>query len=1122
MGNLENMMKSPRVNKITSAILIGALAFTAAAWGISNYSSGEEYILQGASRPALVSAIQAENGVIIHEFKLIQAVSAKLTDKQVQGIASRNAMIRFFNEANQVSLSASRKMRLMQDSPLSQNAPRNSQIPLQIGASELHKVGITGKGVTVAIIDSGLGQFSALNQNTTGRERNITVVNSLGEDASGSQDLNGHGSHMASILADSTGVFDQYGAPTGAHSGVAPDVDLVMIKAFDEEGEASYSSVLQGIEYAIENRDSLNIRVLNVAFSFPATSFYWEDPINQALMRAWNNGITVIAPAGNGNNKDMSVGVPGNNPYVITVGAMDDNSTPFDTSDDIVASFSSFGPTVEGFMKPEVLAPGTNVKGLVAQNSRLADKNETSGVSGTSQATAVTAGVVALMIQQDPSLTPDEIKCRLMSSASQAKKQNGELAFSVFAQGAGLINASAAINTTVVGCANSGLNIANDINLRSHYFGPAKFDERSSEFTLGENKKAANGVIWNNDIVKSDEKSAIGVIWNNDIVKSANGVIWNNDIVKSANGVIWNNDIVKSDKKVANGVIWNNDIVKSDKKVANGVIWNNDIVKSDKKVANGVIWNNDIMKSDKKVANGVIWNNDIVKSDKKVANGVIWNNDIVKSDKKVANGVIWNNDIVKSDKKVANGVIWNNDIVKSDKKVANGVIWNNDIVKSDKKVANGVIWNNDIVKSDKKVANGVIWNNDIVKSDKKVANGVIWNNDIVKSDKKLSNGVIWNNDIVKSDKKLSNGVIWNNDIVKSDKKVANGVIWNNDIVKTANGVIWNNDIVKTANGVIWNNDIVKSDKKVANGVIWNNDIVKSDKKIANGVIWNNDIVKSDKKVANGVIWNNDIVKSDKKVANGVIWNNDIVKSDTKVANGVIWNNDIVKSDKKVANGVIWNNDIVKSTNGVIWNNDIVKSDEKSANGVIWNNDIVKSANGVIWNNDIVKSDKKSANGVIWNNDIVKSDKKSANGVIWNNDIVKSDKKIANGVIWNNDIVKSDKKIANGVIWNNDIVKSDKNVANGVIWNNDIVKSDKKIANGVIWNNDILVKSGPKDTQGVIWHKVTEVTHALTAEGESGLSDTSPQVKLIRKWATETDASSSTESNDVIKLDILRE
>ncbi len=545
MGNFEKMTKSRRVNKITSAILGSALAFTAAAWGVTTYSSGAEYILQGASRPALVSAIQAENGVIIHEFKLIQAVSAKLTDKQVQGIASRNAMIRFFNEDNQVSLSANNDVALMQSGLAPQNAPRNSQIPAQIGASELHKIGVTGKGVTVAIIDSGLGQFSALNQNTSGLKRQITVVNSLGEDASGTQDLNGHGSHMASILADSTRVFDQFGSPTGAHSGVAPDVDLVMIKAFDEQGEASYSSVLQGIEYAIENRDRLNIRVLNVAFSFPATSFYWEDPINQALMRAWDKGIAVIAPAGNGGNKYMTVGVPGNNPYVITVGAMDDNRTPLDVSDDIVASFSSFGPTVEGFMKPEVLAPGTNLKGLVAGNSQLSDKNETSGISGTSQATAVAAGVVALMIQQDPSLTPDEIKCRLMSTASQAKKQNGQLAFSPFAQGTGLINASAAINSTAVGCANSGLNIANDINLRSHYFGPARFNEKTNEFMLGEDEQA-NGVIWHNDNLKSDEQ--------------ANGVIWHNDNLKSdeqANGVIWHNDIVNSENKRSLGVTWN-------------------------------------------------------------------------------------------------------------------------------------------------------------------------------------------------------------------------------------------------------------------------------------------------------------------------------------------------------------------------------------------------------------------------------------------------------------------------------------------------------------------------------------------------------------------------------------
>ena len=616
MGKLENITKSRKVNKLTSAILGSTMAFTAAAWGISNFSSGEEYILQGASRPALVSAIQAENGVIIHQFKLIQAVSAKLTDEQVQGIASRNAMIRFFNEDNQLSLSAAKDSGLIEARAISEIAPRNSQIPKQIGANELHKVGITGKGVTVAIIDSGLAQFAALQQNTAGQERNITVVDSSGENASEFQDLNGHGTHVTSILADSSSIFDQYGAPTGAHSGVAPDVDLVMIKAFNEQGKASYSSVLQSIEYAINNKDSLNIRVLNVAFSFPATSFYWEDPINQALMRAWDNGITVIAPAGNGNNKDKSIGVPGNNPYVITVGAMDDNSTPFDTSDDVVASFSSFGPTLEGFMKPEVLAPGANVKGLVAKNSRLADENKKTGISGTSQATAVTAGVVALMIQQDPSLTPDEIKCRLMSSASQATKQNGELAFSRYAQGAGLINASAAIDATIVGCANNGLDISNDINLRNHYVGPAR-----SDTTLLGGTELPAGVVWHNDSIKLGEETVEGVVWHNDSIKL---------VEETVDGVVWHNDSIKPGDETVGGVVWHNDSMKSGDETVDGVVWHNDSMKSGDETVDGVVWHNDGMKSDDETVDGVVWHNDSMKSDDEAVDGVVWHNDRVK------------------------------------------------------------------------------------------------------------------------------------------------------------------------------------------------------------------------------------------------------------------------------------------------------------------------------------------------------------------------------------------------------------------------------------------------------------------------------------------------------------
>ena len=731
MGKLEKSTKSRKVNKITSTILGCTMAFTAAAWGLSNFSSGEEYILQGASRPALVSAIQAENGVIIHQFKLIQAVSAKLTDEQVQGIASRNAMIRFFNEDNQLSLSAAKDAGVIEARTISLSAPRNSQIPKQVGANELHKVGITGKGVTVAIIDSGLAQFAAIQQNTAGQERNIVVVDASGEDAA-SEDLNGHGSHVASILADSSSIFDQYGAPTGAHSGVAPDVDLVMIKAFDEQGKASYSSVLQGIEYAINNKDSLNIRVLNVAFSFPATSFYWEDPINQALMRAWDNGITVIAPAGNGNNKDMSIGVPGNNPYVITVGAMDDNRTPFDTSDDVVASFSSFGPTLEGFMKPEVLAPGANVKGLVAKNSRLADKNEKIGISGTSQATAVTAGVVALMIQQDPSLTPDEIKCRLMSSASQATKQNGELAFSLHAQGAGLINATAAINATIVGCANNGLDISNDINLRNHYVGPGR--------SLSVEILVPTGVVWHNDSVKSGDEIANGVVWHNDSVKSGG---------ETANGVVWHNDSAKSGDEMANGVVWHNDSAKFGDETANGVVWHNDSVSSGDETVNGVVWHNDRVKSGDETVNGVVWHNDSAKSNDETANGVVWHNDSVIFGDETANGVVWHNDSVKSGDEMANGVVWHNDSAKSVDETANGVVWHNDNVESGDETANGVVWHNDSVKSGDETVNGVVWHNDSAKSGDETVNGVVWHNDSVKSGDETANGVVWHNDSVK-------------------------------------------------------------------------------------------------------------------------------------------------------------------------------------------------------------------------------------------------------------------------------------------------------------------------------------------------------------------------------------
>src|SRR6202008_4147960 len=168
-----------------------------------------------------------------------------------------------------------------------------------------------------------------------------------------------------------------------------------------------------------------------------------------AVMAAWNAGIVVVVAAGNRGPSPMTIGVPGNVPYVITVGAVTDNYHPLQPSQYRLASFSSVGPTYEGFVKPEVVAMGGHILAYAPNNGTLAQEfpqwvNPTYDdftMSGTSMAAAVTSGVAALMLQVNPSLGPDDVKCRLMSSAHPALTDIGTLAYTIFQQGAGEVNA---------------------------------------------------------------------------------------------------------------------------------------------------------------------------------------------------------------------------------------------------------------------------------------------------------------------------------------------------------------------------------------------------------------------------------------------------------------------------------------------------------------------------------------------------------------------------------------------------------------------------------------------------------------------------------------------------------
>lgn len=359
--------------------------------------------------------------------------------------------------------------------------------PTVAGASELHRHGITGRGVTIAVLDSGLWEHPALALDTRGKPRIVGRYDAI-EDIAGKPvaDASGHGTHMASVAAHSEEVLAN-GKHDGTWKGIAPDAGLVAVKAFDEDGQGDFLDIVRGIQWIVEQRTALDIKVLNLSFAARPRWPYYLDPINQALMKAWAAGITVIAAAGNEGPDPMTIGSPGNLPYLITVGAYTDSWTIEDRDDDYIPDFSSRGPTPSGHIKPDIVAPGGHIAGLVQPGSTLTRKHPNYMIStgelvmtGTSQASALVAGIVALLLQLEPDLTPDDVKCKLMTSAEPAINRDGRLAYSPFQQGSGAINAVRAVTLGQRGCGNKDLDLGRDIAGEQYFEGPAIMDDEGN------------------------------------------------------------------------------------------------------------------------------------------------------------------------------------------------------------------------------------------------------------------------------------------------------------------------------------------------------------------------------------------------------------------------------------------------------------------------------------------------------------------------------------------------------------------------------------------------------------------------------------------------------------------
>ncbi|MBV9268691.1 MAG: S8 family serine peptidase, partial [Acidobacteriaceae bacterium] len=241
-----------------------------------------------------------------------------------------------------------------------------------VNASAAWNAGLDGSGIGVAVIDSGISDHQDLHGGSGSR-----VVYSESFTGGDSTDGFGHGEHVAGILAgngsdSSCAICDRH------FVGVAPNVNLIDLQVLDSTGAGTDSNVIAAIDRAVQLKAQFNIRVINLSLGRPVYESYTVDPLCQAVESAWKAGIVVVTAAGNGgrdnpagNNGYGTITAPGNDPYVITVGAMKSMGTPQRT-DDLIASYSSKGPTqVDHIVKPDLVAPGNLVVSLLSPNGVL-------------------------------------------------------------------------------------------------------------------------------------------------------------------------------------------------------------------------------------------------------------------------------------------------------------------------------------------------------------------------------------------------------------------------------------------------------------------------------------------------------------------------------------------------------------------------------------------------------------------------------------------------------------------------------------------------------------------------------------------------------------------------------
>jgi serine protease AprX len=380
----------------------------------------------------VVAIIQLKRGV---DLAAGRALVRSVGGRPGAGLQIINGLSATLTAADARTLAASPKIHAVSlNSVLRSTWWRGTPAPWQLSTTydqSVHATGLwrrsTGRGVGVAVIDTGITgdvpDFRSSRWNSTSRVIASAVVD---PNASTAADTYGHGTAVAGLVAGNGHVRDWNDPLANDYAGSAPNANLISVKVANDDGQATTLDALYGLQFAVDHKNDYNIRVINMSFRSTDAESYKTDPLDAAAEQAWFDGITVVAAAGNmGTASDAVSYAPGNDPYVITVGAVDDQGTA-DNSDDVVADWSSQGTTQDGVAKPDVVAPGAHIVSTLAPNSDFANLCPTCvidgsyfQVSGTSLAAPIVAGVAADLIAAHPDWTPDMVKGALVNTATQ-------------------------------------------------------------------------------------------------------------------------------------------------------------------------------------------------------------------------------------------------------------------------------------------------------------------------------------------------------------------------------------------------------------------------------------------------------------------------------------------------------------------------------------------------------------------------------------------------------------------------------------------------------------------------------------------------------------------------------